>query len=288
LDRVVSAGGPAEDLVGLAGHRGRILGLGPGRRSEGLVDGVGEPSGAERDDCPQCQAGGPILAECGLRGVQVELGDRPELPSGGGPGHRQVHLRGASRITAELPEHCFALAQGSGRVAGQGVGIDRRDPCGDGQVGVISQRHRLFDQDGSGVDGTAHDGVAGGLQVMGRREVPPPCLSGQGRGDLDDRARWFPVDRWQRGEDRPGDDGPPGVGPASRPPRRGSGCVGTRSDQVRKRSAPVRRTRVLVRCRWVTEQRCRGLASLLAGDRARAVQQYRRGVEHLRPLPRIP
>jgi tetratricopeptide (TPR) repeat protein len=33
---------------------------------------------------------------------------------------------------------------------------------------------------------------------------------------------------------------------------------------------------------------CRGLASLLAGDRDRAVQQYRAGITHLRPLPRIP
>ena len=33
---------------------------------------------------------------------------------------------------------------------------------------------------------------------------------------------------------------------------------------------------------------CRGLASLLAGDRDRAVAQFRAGVEQLRPLPRVP
>ena len=33
---------------------------------------------------------------------------------------------------------------------------------------------------------------------------------------------------------------------------------------------------------------CRGLASLLAGDRDRAVTGFREGIEHLRPLPRVP
>ena len=54
---------------------------------------------------------------------------------GGGPG-----------FTVELPEHRVTLPQGLGGVAGQGVRVHRRDPRGDRQVGVLGQRHRLFDQ----------------------------------------------------------------------------------------------------------------------------------------------
>ena len=108
------------------------------------------------------------------------LGHVPQLTSNGRAGHRKVHSC-CRWFAIELPEYDLAVMQGARRVPGHGQRIDRRDPHGDSQLGVLDQRHRLLDKGGTGMNGTALHRAAPGVQEVRGSEVTLAGLPGETR-----------------------------------------------------------------------------------------------------------